>query len=50
VKNLLKENEKSFLRACIECEKPEMEIIDDDMATITCPSREMNVCWKNIAS
>jgi hypothetical protein len=48
VSNLLGDKEKMFLRKCIECEKPEMEIIDDDMATLSCPTNEMNICWKNI--
>jgi hypothetical protein len=47
---MLDENEKEFLRGCMECDKPEMEIIDDDMATITCPTRGMTSCWKKIAN
>ncbi len=43
---MLNERERSFLQGCIGCKKPELEIIDDDMATLTCPTREMNNCWK----
>ncbi|GBE17536.1 hypothetical protein BMS3Abin16_00119 [archaeon BMS3Abin16] len=43
---MLKDKEKRFLKKCIECDKPEMDIIDADMVTLSCPTREMNICWE----
>lgn len=48
VENVLDEKERKLLRKCIECEEPEMEIIDADMLTLSCPTREMGKCWDKV--
>ena len=43
---MLNDREKRFLRKCIECERPTMDIIDKDMVTLSCPTRDFTNCWK----
>ncbi|MEE8168109.1 MAG: hypothetical protein V3T58_04485 [Candidatus Hydrothermarchaeales archaeon] len=45
MKKVLDEREKRFLRTCIECEQPEMEILDGEMVTLRCATKEFEGCW-----